>query len=510
MRGMRRFTLLNGALGVLTVMMAVMLTVMMAVAGPSADAVESSSPETRAATVQVQGTLLVAQPDRPGSRPAYAVALADGDLVPVSGELEEARPLSHFTGRLTLPHSVVSALARRGTSVRPGLTLGATSVPGREALRLVDHRSLTLRVSGTPILTRAVTTKTTEAAGTTETTPTAHRQFVAAIDNKGALGQNDQALLAHVRRVGSYWKGEANGAISRIDVPGRVTRYRSKVSTKDCGLGDDFFDVLQEAAAKFPGIDLSGGSDQLVLFVPPGCSSGGMVGEGTIGSSFASGGALIVKAGTTINGTYAHETGHNYGFNHADALDSGSSMEYYGAYDVMGFALAGYNQLTALSTPFRVFQGITDPGEIRDVDLGGRSRAVRATVTIRPRSRDAGLRSIRVVDPDTGKAMYLDYRSGTGDDAGAYYTARDRYLTSGHGHIRYAPGVTLNVTHDGSGDDTLVVDASGGTSLGAGSSWTDASGRVSIHVGALTAAGAKVTVRLAPQNRQAPQNRLAP
>ena len=85
-----------------------------------------------------------------------------------------------------------------------------------------------------------------------------------------------------------------------------------------------------------------------------------------------------MKAGTTINGTYAHETGHNYGFNHANARDSGSSMEYYGAYDVMGFALAGYNQLTALSTPFRVFQGITDAGEIRDVDLGrqveGRSR----------------------------------------------------------------------------------------------------------------------------------------
>jgi hypothetical protein len=482
---MGRFTLLTGALGVVTATITVTMTVTTAVAGTPG-----------AATVAVQGTLLVAEPDQPGSRPAYAVALADGDLVPVTGVLEDAPPLSHFTGRLTLPASVVSVLARRGTSVRPGFTLGATSVPGREALRLVDHRSLTLRVSGTPLLTRAVTTGTPETNDATEITPTAHRQFVAAIDNKGPLGQNDQALLAHVRKVGSYWKGEANGAISRIDVPGRVARYRSRVSTKDCGLGDDFFDVLQEAAAKFPGIDLAGGSDQLVLFVPPSCSSGGMVGEGTIGSSFASGGALIVKAGTTINGTYAHETGHNYGFNHADALDSGSSMEYYGAYDVMGFALAGYNQLTALSTPFRVFQGITDPGEIRDVDLGGRSRAVRATVTIRPRSRDAGLRSIRVVDPDTGKAMYLDYRSGTGDDAGAYYTARDRYLRSGHGPIRYAPGVTLNVTHDGSGDDTLVVDASGGTSLGAGSSWTDASGSLSIHVGALTAAGAKVTVRL--------------
>ena len=53
-------------------------------------------------------------------------------------------------------------------------------------------------------------------------------------------------------------------------MPAKVTRYQTTLSTKDCGLGDDFFKVLQEAAAKFPGIDLSGGSDQLVLFVPPG------------------------------------------------------------------------------------------------------------------------------------------------------------------------------------------------------------------------------------------------
>ena len=52
-------------------------------------------------------------------------------------------------------------------------------------------------------------------------------------------------------------------------------------------------------------------------------------------------------------------------------------MEYYGAYDVMGFALGGYNQLTALSTPFRVFQGITDAGEIRDVPLGDRTERSR-------------------------------------------------------------------------------------------------------------------------------------
>ena len=82
--------------------------------------------------------------------------------------------------------------------------------------------------------------------------------------------------------------------------------------------------MVNEAAAQFPGIDIGAG-DQLVLFVPGACQSGGIVGEGTVGGSFASGGALVVKAGSAIEGTYAHETGHNYGFAHANARWSGTS-----------------------------------------------------------------------------------------------------------------------------------------------------------------------------------------
>jgi hypothetical protein len=477
MRGASRIVLLAGAL---------VASVTISLATAPAGATESVG----VATVEVQGTLLVAQPDQPGGRPEYAVALEDGDVVPISGTLADARPLSHFTGRLELPGSVVSVLAAHVGSIASGATLGETSDAGHDALSVVDHRSLTLRVSGRPLLTDPART---------DTPTTAHRQFVAAITNKGDLRQNDRALLGHVRSVASYWKRESNGAISRIVMPSRVRRYRTEVGTKDCGLGHDFFDIVQEAAAKFPGIDLSKGSDQLVIFVPPSCPGSGVVGEGTEGTSFASGGALIVKTGTTINGTYAHESGHNYGFEHANVRVSGSSMEYYGAYDVMGFALGGYNQLTALSTPFRVFQGITDAGEIRNVRL--RSTAVHASATIRPRTCQSGLRSVRVVDPDTGKALYLDYRAGTGEDAGAFYSARHMWLTSRRGRIHYGPGITINTARDVSGVDTLVVDKAGNTSLGAGSTWTNASGNLSIHVRDLGAAGAHVTVRYAPRTR---------
>ena len=479
MRVMRRIGLLAAAGG--------LLGSAAAVGTPSAAGAAEAAGDT---TVQVHGTLLVAQPDGPGARPSYAVALADGDLIPVRGPFAGARPFSHVTGRLALPTTLVSDLAARGTRVPAGATLDATSTPGREALRLVDRRSLTLRLVGTPLLTDP------EPASS----PTAHQQYVAAIDNKGNLNQNDTQLLGHVSTVGSYWQGEANGAITGIGVPASVTHYDTTAAAADCGLGNDFWNVVQEAAAKFPGIHWSNGSDQLVLFVPDACSSGGVVGEGSVGSSFASGGALIVKAGSAIEGTYAHETGHNYGFAHANARYAGSSLEYYGVYDVMGFAIGGFNQLTALSTPFRVFQGVTDAGEIQDVDLGTKTAPVHAAMTIKPRSDDAGLRSVRVVDPDTGESLYLDYRSGGGQDVGAFYadTTHGYYLNSGSGPLHYAPGVTISAARGGSGVDTLVVDGSGDTSLGNGATWTNTSGTLSVHVSALAGSGADVSVDFTP------------
>ena len=46
-----------------------------------------------------------------------------------------------------------------------------------------------------------------------------------------------------------------------------------------------------------------------------------------------------------------------------------------------------------------------------------------ATATIKPRSDATGLRSVRVIDPDTGETLYLDYRSGGGKDAGSVYAS---------------------------------------------------------------------------------------
>jgi hypothetical protein len=251
--------------------------------------------------------MLVVPSERPGGATMYGVALADGDIVAVRGAFGAGvRTGAVFDGRLALPAEVV----------HEGVRLSGTA--RAVALRVVDRRSWVLPVVGTPSITPAMPAAT----------PTTHEQFVAAMDNKGTLGQDDTQLLGHVSTVGAYWTDESNGAIAGVTVPTTVTHYDTGVATTDCGLGSDFFSVVQEAEAEFPGFSFGGG-DQLVLFVPPSCASGSTVGEGTVGSSFASGGVLIVKAGTAIEGTYAHETGHNYGFEHANARYSGTSMEYY-------------------------------------------------------------------------------------------------------------------------------------------------------------------------------------
>jgi hypothetical protein len=344
-------------------------------------------------SVAVHGRLLVVPAKSGGEPTRYGVEVPGGDIIQVSGHFPaDVRTGDRFDGRLGLPATVETALARLRDS-------GTTTVS-----RLAARRSLTLPVVGSPSITAA---EDATASGAT------HVQYVAALNNKGSLTQSDTALLGHVSTVGTYWEGESNGAIAGIGVPSTVTHYAGTKATADCGLGDDFFPVVNEAAQQFPGFDVANG-DQLVLFVPPSCSSGGIVGEGTLGRSFASGGLLIVKAGQSIESTYGHETGHNFGFEHANARWDEESMEYFGAYDVMGFAIDDFDQLTALSTPYRVYQGVTDPGEIQDVDLGDELSPVHVSATIKPRTDDTGLRSARVEDPVTGEALYLDYRSGAG------------------------------------------------------------------------------------------------
>ena len=261
-----RIALLAGALG---------LTVITALAVTPFDAVAAEAPA--GATIDVRGTLVVAQADGPaGGSTSYAVALADGDLVRVRGAFSpDARTGASFHGRLSVPESVAS-----------------TAASPAAALRIVDRRALTLSVVGSP----SVTAVSAAAA------PVAHRQFVAAVDNLGVLGQTDATLLGHVTTVGAYWKSESNGAITGLTAPASVTHYNTALTTTDCGLGNDFFTVIGEAEQKFPGIDPFGSSTSW-------CCSSPMRARAAVSSERAPSGRASPTAGSSSSRRGTGSTG---------------------------------------------------------------------------------------------------------------------------------------------------------------------------------------------------------
>jgi hypothetical protein len=428
--------------------------------------------------LRVSGTLLTA-PAEDGGDASYAVALGNGDIVPVTGDLADAPARASFTGTLRLPAAVRSG----------GATLLAESAAGRDALALVESRSMTLPVAWIERIT----------ALPAAVAPTTHQVYVAAPLNAGDFAITEGEMLARVAQATTFWEDEANGAIADVVVPASVRRYTSaQIDLYDhCGLdGWTYAAVVQEAAALFPAADFDEGTDQLVVLMPPACSGGGTLGRAVLGDSFASGGYQVSLAEGNSVGTLAHEMGHNYGFMHAnigrcEPFSGGCFGEYRNLYNVMGRGtFLPYNRLTAISTVYRSLNGVTDVGEVEDVQLPAGSAPTTVTRTLLPRAADAGLRALQVTDADTGDPIFVEYRSGTGKDAGSAYAAS--YTEGG---TVYRPGVVLE---EKDGRQANLLGGPDGVAMVEGNEWTNGSGTLSVSVAQVTPTGATVTVTQTP------------
>ncbi len=403
----------------------------------TAGAAEESADES-----PVSGVVLAAALDDGSERVSYALRLADGSVVPVDAGLDGVDPGSRFSGTL--------ARTAGRTTARPA------------ALR--------------PPVTDAVTT---------------HRVVTAVVDGLGTFELGDDDLAAVTHDVAAFWEDESDGAADLQVVPGPVHVSGVGATPGDCGLASasQFWSIVEQASARFPDYTFLGGSDQLLLYVPEtGCFAGAAIGRAVIGLDFSSGGVAIVAAGDDPLGarsTTGHELGHTFGLGHADVASPPFTVmtEYAGLYDVMGLTFSDTHQLVALSTPYRVAQGIVEAGEVVDLPTGGNA-------TLAPREAESGVRSARVVDPDTGKPLYVDLRSGTGRDAGSVYTV-------GYDIWGYAlePGVVVSRLDTDkritvlANDDPLESDP---TSFAPGETWRNASGSLRLQVsGALTSATVK-------------------
>ena len=255
--------------------------------------------------VAVTGVLIVAA-DAAGQDRAFALALDDGSLVPVTGDLDERWANARVSARVRVP---------TGTGLRT-----ATSPLGVSDVRLV----------GAEVAPAAAE-------------DTAHQVYVARPTNVGGYTLSTAQVLAQADVVAAFWEDEANGAISDLAVPATVTTYTTGFSAATvCSLGQ-FFPMVDEAAALFPDAEFfgSGATDVLVVVTPDiGCATS-TLGVGSIGRSFASGGASVTRASSSyLQSTLAHEMGHNFGLQHSNV----GTLEYHDIYNVMGFGIAGAHQ----------------------------------------------------------------------------------------------------------------------------------------------------------------------
>jgi hypothetical protein len=424
-----------------------------------------------AATAEISGTLLVSTPEDE-STPAFAVQTYDGPLVEISGRgLSESDAGKGFRGTVAIPDS-----------------LGA--VQGTAALRKAEvvHARLSVTrgtVSAAPALGPDGMAKKVKG--------TVHKWYVAAPSNLGAQGMTDADLMNQIKAVAAYWKSQANGTISNIVVPKTILRYSVAATTTDagCGLaGSDFWPTVQEAAAQFPKANF-GGADQLIVLMPAGCAGDGLTGRAGLGSlSFAHGGFSILRTDARwFQQSLAHELGHNYGLDHSrlGPCDPTCTSDYGDLYSVMGGAVTGYSKPTALSSAYRVMQGITAKGEIKTLTFP--KATTEYTVVLKGRGEASGTRGLIVPASSNGTGqIFLDFRSGTGVDEGTFYD-------SDTGSSRFSPGLVAEVINNTNGIALLPDNGSKATSQG--QSRYLAGGKVTITVTAQTTSTItlKVTMR---------------
>lgn len=393
-----------------------------------------------------------------GPSPESRVRIADGTFVRVPAE----------NVRNTSPGSTV-----RITVERRGIT---RSDPGTE-------RGFTPTAGGSSNTSATATNATVVAApqrsaGVTASTHTVTVALVVPAGVSGTAATESQAR-AQVDAADKYWSEQSGGTV-RFTV-GSV----SAPMNLSAGCANPW-GMWQEAARR---TNFASSADRhLVLMLPRSATTSGCsYGLGSIGDAPNSGGYVYVA--DTAWPVLAHELGHNLGLAHAerllcprvgDAAMTGLSAaeclvkDYGDPWDVM--AASAPNNAGSLSSSQAYRTGILPASAVTQVSAGT------ANVTLTAMSLVSGTRAVRVVDPFTGVAYFVEYRARTGRD-----------------YLLYAPmvgGVRIlrdDTNASGTAKPSLALDASPTGSA------TDYTWGLGVN-GTFTSYGGGVTVRVTAQN----------
>ncbi len=427
----------------------------------------------------------------------HAVVTADGTRVPV--ELDDEVPAgAEFVGEVVVEDTVESVLDDRGLLPRVGSTIAEDSRAGRAAISAAEKQTEPLTVASSSVTApRPVTT-------TAVSSPI--RAYVAIINNRGPGTVTSTQATSLVTAMGGYWKAESDNVLNGATIVG-VKSYAagSEVPTSDttCGMAAPF-PMWEKAAAQFPGVNFSSSRNHLIVLNT--CRTDtGPAGVGTIGRNVDSGGLTAVSVGDGQVLVGAHELGHNFGLDHANRLRCVTANECYAGeylnfYSVMGLALGAFAP-PALDSAYRRRLGLDRPGEVRSVVAPTRN------LQLQPRGSSAGARALQVIDPGSGVTYLVEWRSGTGRDAGASYRALPFDTSVPPYVIRYRPGITVTTLNSDS--TTWLFSTRVGneivTSLANGQTFVAPGGRVRIKA---TSSAGRVDVTVPLRRFSAPRPKI--
>ena len=388
----------------------------------------------------------------------YSVVTDDGQLIALDGDFPaSATSGDYFEGSVAIPESVATDL-----DVAPGEVVDAESELGADVVDAATTVAEPLVVQSSDVTEIPVDSAATSAA---------HSMDVVVVSGATSVG----SVPALTSQVGSYWISQSNNQISSFAQNPTISTMSASCPASS-GAQNSLWSAAAATFGNTVNTYLSGAGRHLVVILPSSCNGSTGTGLGSIGNSLHQGGVLFVSNYLDVAPiTLAHEIGHNLTLGHGNlsycatpAYDEGSGCsvyEYNDMYSIMGYAIQGRGAvLPALPASQRDWIGGFPSADLALQPGPSGNPVQRTTYTLKPISDSSGVRGIRVTDPLTGSIYYVELRSGSGIDVGAFYTEGYRWDLPGYSSaVGTASGVrvlqldTSNLSGKGAQSTVLSV-----------------------------------------------------